>query len=78
MLTISDDILGAIKMSAADLQKEFAVFLYATQKLSFGRARKLAGVDVLEFQELLFNYNVPLHYGVSDLEDDFNAIHSKG
>ena len=75
MLTITDDILNTAKMSATQLQQEVAAFLYAKNKLSFGQARKLAGVDVLQFQELLFNNNVPLHYGVTDFEDDFRAIH---
>ena len=74
MLTITDEILSATKMSASQLKQELAVFLYAKDKLSFGQAKKLAGVDVLQFQELLFNNNVPMHYGISDLEDDFKAI----
>jgi predicted HTH domain antitoxin len=75
MLTITDDILNTAKMSATQLQQEVAMFLYAKNKLSFGQARKLAGVDVLQFQELLFNNNIALHYGVADFEDDFKAIH---
>ena len=74
MLTITDDILNTAKMSATELQQELAVFLYAKNKLSFGKARKLAGVDVLQFQELLFDHDVPLNYSMADLEDDIKAI----
>jgi predicted HTH domain antitoxin len=74
MLTITDEILNSTKMSATQLQQELAVFLYAKNKLSFGQARKLAGVDFLQFQELLFDNDVPLNYGVSDFEDDVKAI----
>ena len=78
MLTITDEILNASQMTATQLQQEVAVYLYAKSKLSFGQARKLAGLDVLQFQELLFNNNVPMHYGVSDLQDDFNSIQRFG
>ena len=61
-------------MSATQIQEELAVFLYAKNKLSFGKARKLAGVNVLRFQELLFNHDVPMNYSIADLEDDIKAI----
>ncbi len=76
MFTISDEILSTTKMTATQLKQELAVFLYAKNKLSFGQARKLAALDVLQFQELLFNHQIPMHYGIADLEDDFKAIHS--
>jgi predicted HTH domain antitoxin len=74
MLTITDEILNAANMSPVQLLQELAVFLYAKNKLSFGQASKLAGLDVLQFQELLYNNNIPLHYGIAELEDDFNSI----
>ena len=74
MLTITDDVLNAANVTATQLKQEIAVYLYAKNKLSFGQARKIAGMDVLQFQELLFNNDVPMHYSVSDLEDDVNSI----
>jgi predicted HTH domain antitoxin len=76
MPAITDDILTITKMTATQLKEELAVFLYAKNKLSFGQARKLAGMDVLQFQELLYNNQVSLHYGITDLEEDIKAIHS--
>jgi predicted HTH domain antitoxin len=76
MLTITDEILTITKMTAAQLKEELAVFLYAKNKLSFGQAHRLAGMDVLQFQELLFNNHVPIHYSITDIEEDFEAIHS--
>jgi predicted HTH domain antitoxin len=74
MLTITDEILSATKMSAAQLKQELAVFLYASNKLSFGQARKLAELDIMQFQELLFANNIPMNYGIADLEEDIQAI----
>ena len=61
MPTVIDEVLAITKMSATQLKQELAVFLYAKNKMSFGQAHNLAGMDVLEFQELLFNNNVPLN-----------------
>lgn len=36
-------------MTASQLQQEVAVYLYLKNKLSFGQARKLAGMDVLHY-----------------------------
>jgi predicted HTH domain antitoxin len=76
MLTIPEDIFATIKMTPAELRRELAIFLYAKNKLSFGQACKLAGLDVLQFQEVLFDNRIPLHYSLADFEDDFKAIHA--
>ena len=74
MLTISDNILNSAGLSANELLKEIAVYLYAKKKLSFGQARKLAGLNILQFQELLYNNNVSSHYDIAELEEDFKSI----
>ncbi|MBS1683120.1 MAG: UPF0175 family protein [Bacteroidetes bacterium] len=74
MLTIPDDILAITKMSATELRQEVAVFLYAKHKLSFGQAQHLAGLDVLQFQALLFEREVPMHYDVADFEEDLSTL----
>jgi len=74
MFIISDDILSNAGISGEELLKEIAVYLYAKKKLSFGQASKLAGLNILQFQELLYDNNVPMHYGVDELEEDFQSI----
>ncbi len=74
MLTIEDNVLQSANITATELRNELAVYLYSKNKLSFGQARKIAGLDILQFQELLFNNNVALHYSASDLEDDYKSI----
>ena len=74
MLTISDNILQSAGLTEKELLQEIAIYLYSKEKLSFGQARQLTGLNVLQFQELLFNNNVAMHYGVNELEEDFKAI----
>lgn len=54
----------------ADLRRELAVVLYAQDKLGFGKARELAGMDKRSFGQLLGERNVPRHYSREDLDDD--------
>lgn len=77
-LSIPDDIARAANLSADRLIQELAVRLYATRRLSFGQARRLAGVDVLSFQAMLADSGVTLNYGVQDLDDDMQAIGNAG
>jgi predicted HTH domain antitoxin len=74
MLTISDDILNVTGLSAQELLQEMAIYLYVKEKLSFGQAKKLSGLNIFQFQELLYNNNVPNHYGITELEEDFESI----
>jgi predicted HTH domain antitoxin len=43
-LTIPDDILRSLDMSEQEMLLELAVALYAARKISFGQARRLAGL----------------------------------
>ncbi len=52
-LTIPDDILSSLDMNEQELLLELAVALYAAQKISFGKARQLSGLDRYHFREIL-------------------------
>lgn len=74
MLTISDDILNSTGLSADELLQEIALYLYSKNKLSFGQAKKLSGLNIFQFQECLYNNDIPLHYGITELEEDIRNI----
>lgn len=77
IITIPDETLSDVKMSAAELLIDVAVYLYDKQRLSLGQARKIAGLDVLSFQKELAKRNVYLNYSVDDLNKDIqNSRHS--
>lgn len=74
MLTISDEVLESARISANELQQEIAVYLYSKNKLSFGQARKIAGLNVFQFQDLLCKNDIPIHYSIEELEEDYQTI----
>lgn len=63
-------------MSEQELKVELAILLYAQKRLSFGQARRIAGMGYFEFEKLLFDRNVPSHYDVEDFEEDLKTIES--
>ena len=73
MVTISDEVLNASHLSEEEMKKEIAVMLYAQRKLSLGKARSLAGMNYEDFNELLFQREIP-HFDVEDLHQDIETL----
>jgi predicted HTH domain antitoxin len=42
--------------------------------LSFGQARRLSGLSVWDFLELLRKREVQLHYDIAELEEDLKTL----
>ena len=75
---IPKDILRSMKIPERELPQrlkiELAVRLYQTGVLSFGKARKLAGMTKWDFQLLLGREGILRRYGVEDLERDLSTL----
>ena len=72
--TIPDTVLAETKISSDELRIELAVYLYEKQRLSIGKARKVAGLNLIEFQKELVQRNIFLHLSVQDLETDLKNL----
>jgi predicted HTH domain antitoxin len=73
-LVIPDEILQATGMSEAELRQEIAVLLFQKEKLTLGQASRLAGINQLQFQHLLASRQIPVHYDVSEFEEDLKTL----
>ena len=73
-LTIPDDIFSSLGMTEQELLLEMAVGLYAAKKLSFGKARQLAGLDWYRFREVLADRKIPAHYDIEQFEEDLTNL----
>lgn len=49
---------------------ELAVSLYAQNRISLGKAAQIAGMGVLDLNDVLASRRVPMHYGMRELEQD--------
>ena len=77
-IEIPEDTIRALgipkKEVNSTIKKELAVYLFEKGRLSFGQARKLAGLSVWDFIELLRKREVPLHYYIVELEKDLETL----
>lgn len=74
-LTISDELIGTT-LTEDELRLELAAALYAARKISFGKARKIAGINWFEFRALLAEKGIPAHYDVEQFEEDLQTLES--
>ena len=73
-LEIPREVVHATRMQPDELLQELAVALFEQGKLSFGKARELAGMSVWAFQQLLGSRDIPIHYGIADYENDLSTL----
>lgn len=73
-IEIPSEVMHAARMTPEDLRRELAIHLFREGKLSFGKARELAGLTVWDFHNLLGSRNIPLHYGPEEYEADLATL----
>jgi len=65
-------------MTPWELRRELSVYLFQQGRLSFGKAREMAGMTVWAFQQLLGSRGIPVHYDVEDYEEDLATLGELG
>ena len=81
-LEIPEEILFELKIPkqrwSVELRKELALQLYRENLLSFGNARRLAGMTKRVFHDLLGERQIPRHYDMEDYETDLENLQRWG
>jgi predicted HTH domain antitoxin len=63
---------------SAETARLLALELYREDRISLGRASELCQMAVEQFMEFAAQHNVPLHYGVEELEEDRRTLERLG
>jgi predicted HTH domain antitoxin len=63
---------------SAEATRLLALELYRKDRVSLGRAAELCHLPTEQFMEFAGRHNVPLHYGVDDLEEDRKTLERLG
>jgi predicted HTH domain antitoxin len=74
VITISDEVLKAARLDEQGLKRELAVALFERERLTMGQAASLAELSHLEFQQVLADRRIPVHYGPNEFEEDLNTL----
>jgi predicted HTH domain antitoxin len=73
-LVISDDIVKASGFSENELFLEIVIMLFRQDKISLGKASELVGLHRMQFQKLLADRGICVHYDVTEFQDDLNNL----
>ena len=78
-LELPADLLKVVsQLNAGDLAKEtaklLALELFREDKVSMGRAAELCCTPLEIFIEFAAEHEVPLHYGIAELEEDRRTL----
>ena len=75
-IDIPQDVFDSLRIPEGEreqeLRLELAVSLYARKALSFGKARRLAGLSKEDFQKELGKRQIERHYTEEELEEDLD------
>lgn len=73
-LVIPDAVLERAELTAQELLIDLACYLFDKRRLSFGKAKELAGKNHLEFQQELALREIDFHYDEGDLAIDLENL----
>jgi predicted HTH domain antitoxin len=73
-LVIPDEFLQTAHISEADLKLEIAILLFQQEKITLGIASQFAELNQLEFQRILGNRKISVHYGVKEFRQDLKTL----
>jgi len=68
------EISAIRRFSADDLRLELACALYARGRISAVTGADLSGLDLVGFQSVLRDRQIPRQYSADDLTDDLDAL----
>jgi predicted HTH domain antitoxin len=73
-IEIPREILRATRMTPQEIKQDLAILLFQQGKLSFGKAREMAGMSVWSFQQLLGSRGIPVHHDQMEYEEDVHTL----
>jgi predicted HTH domain antitoxin len=77
-MQITIDLPDTLQLTETDLRTELAIALFQQQRITLGSASQLAGLNQIEFQQLISARGICIHYEVEDLEQDLTSLRQDG
>lgn len=81
-IQLPSDILYSLGIDKAHLEyfvkKNFLLELYREGRISLGRMAALLGLNKIEMLGVMKDSNIPLNYGVSELDEDIETAKKLG
>jgi predicted HTH domain antitoxin len=77
-LIIPTALVQASGLSETELFQEVVLSLFQREKITLGNASRFLGMTQLEFQALLAEKNLYVHYDVDELYEDVKNLQESG
>jgi predicted HTH domain antitoxin len=71
---IPDTLTQNHPLTQADWLREIAVALFQQELITLGTASHIAGMHQMQFQELLYDRGINLHYDLADYQADIASL----
>lgn len=73
-LNIPDQFIQTQIVNSTDWLREIAIALFQQELITLGTASQIAGIHQIEFQGLLFDRGINLHYDLADYQADIESL----
>ncbi|BAS55781.1 hypothetical protein NIES2135_49270 [Leptolyngbya boryana NIES-2135] len=77
-MQITIDIPDSLHLSEAELRSELAIALFQQDRVSLGSASKIAGMHIMDFQKLIGDRGICIHYDVEEFQQDVQHLQERG
>lgn len=77
-LNLPDNLDQTATFNQHDWLREIAIALFQQERITLSRASKIAGIELMDFQKLLSDRNICVHYDVEDFEHDIQHLRNRG
>ena len=77
-LNLPDNLSQTETFNQSDWLREIAIVLFQQERISLSRASKIAEMEIMNFQRLLADRGICVHYDVEELEQDVQHLRDRG
>lgn len=73
-MQITIDLPDSLHISEADLRIELAIALFQQDRISIGYASKIAKMHVMNFQKVISDRGICIHYDLEEFQEDVRYL----
>ncbi|WP_048895479.1 UPF0175 family protein [Limnospira indica] len=73
-LVIADDLVKASGFSENELLLEIVLMLFQQDKISLGKASELLGLHRTQFQQIISERGICVHYDIEEFQEDLKTL----
>jgi predicted HTH domain antitoxin len=77
-IDLPDTLTQTDSFTQTDWMREIAIALFQQERITLSRASKIAGIDLMEFQKLISDRGICVHYDVEEFDQDVQHLRDRG